>query len=469
MTFARPFATPRTLTADLEVELSHLAGRLTGRLVTPADADYDELRALTNLEYDRRPAAIVRVEATGDISEAVNFARTHGIGLGVRGGGHSIAGFSAVEGGIIVDLRTFKGVIIDPIARVGRVQGGATTADVMVPAGEVGLALSTGDVKTVGIGGLTNGGGIGWMVRKHGLTIDNLRRATVVLADGSVVTASHTESPDLFWGIRGGSGNFGIVAEFEFDFAPVRNIYGGGLVLPATPEVLRGIVDHVKDAPEDLTVINFIMQAPPAPFIPREWLGKPVVMVGICWAGDHAEGERVVAPLKALAEPVADLTGVMPYTALYQLTEAAEAPSLAAVRQYFADDMSDDGLEAIVDAIANATSPMSMVQIRSYGGAVKRVPAGETAFANRDANLFVSSMALWQDPSEDMKPHRTWSNDLYLRMRGDSAKGAYSNFVDADESRISEIWPAETYERLVALKRKYDPTNLFRFNQNVRP
>ncbi len=469
MTFAKAFTPTTVLDTEVEVELSHLASRLVGRLVTAGDADYDELRALPNIEYNRRPAAIVRVEATSDISEAVNFARTHGLGLGVRGGGHSIAGFSAVEGGIIVDLRTFRGVIIDPIARIGRVQGGATTADVMVPAGEVGLALSTGDVKTVGIGGLTNGGGIGWMVRKYGLTIDNLRRATVVLADGSVVTASPTENSDLFWGIRGGSGNFGIVAEFEFQFAPVRNIYGGGLALPATPEVLRGIVDYVKDAPDELTVINFIMQAPPAPFVPAEWVGKPVVLVGICWVGDHAEGERIVAPLKALAEPIADLTGVMPYTALYQLTEAAEAPHICAVRQFFADDMSDEGLEAIVDAIANATSPMSMVQIRSYGGAVKRVPAGETAFANRDAKLFVSSLALWDDPSADATPHRTWSDDLYQAMRPAQTKGAYSNFVDADEQRIREIWPGDTYGRLVALKRKYDPANLFRFNQNVRP
>ena len=469
MTFAKPFASTLTATSNLEAGLTDLAANLVGRLVTPADTDYDELRAIPNLGYDRRPAAIVRVEATRDISEAVNFARTYGIGLGVRGGGHSIAGFSAVEGGIIVDMRTFKGVIIDPIARVGRVQGGATTADIMIPAHEVGLALSTGDTKTVGVGGLTNGGGIGWMVRKHGLAIDNLLKATVVLADGSVVTASPTENSDLFWGIRGGSGNLGIVAEFEFQLAAVREIYGGGLVLPATAEVLRGIVDQISDAPEDLTVIAFVMQGPPAPFIPESWLGRPVAMLGICWTGEQAEGERIVGRLRDLAEPIADLTGVMPYPALYQLTEPAEVPHLNVVRQFFSDELSDEALEAVVEAIANATGPMSMVQIRNYGGAVARVPGDETAFANRDAKLFVSQLALWLDPTDDVEKHRDWATRLYNAMRPAETKGAYSNFVAADEQRISEIWPGETYDRLVALKRRYDPTNLFRFNQNIKP
>ena len=283
--------------------LAALRSRLDGQLITATDADYDDARKVVNVTVDRRPLVIVRAAHAQDVAEAVNYAREHALPLAVRSGGHSVAKHSMIEDAVVVDLSNMKRVIVDPEARTARVQAGATSGDLAGPANLHGLALSTGDTHSVGMGGLTTGGGVGFMVRKYGLAIDNLLAAQVVTARGEIVTASADEHPDLFWAIRGGGGNFGIITEFTYRLAPVGQILGGELILPATHEVLRGYLDYVVAAPDDLTTISNLMYAPPAPHVPAEAVGQPVLSILVCWTGGLEEGERALAPLRALATP----------------------------------------------------------------------------------------------------------------------------------------------------------------------
>jgi FAD/FMN-containing dehydrogenase len=289
--------------------LSALSGRISGDVIVSHDPRYDTARQVMIFSVDRRPLAIVRAANAHDVAEAVTYARAYDLPLAVRSGGHSIAGSSMIDDGIVIDLSGMKDVAIDPETRTARVGAGATSGDLAGPASMHNLALSTGDTSSVGIGGLTLGGGIGFMVRKHGLTIDNLLAAQVVTAAGEIVTVSADQHPDLFWAIRGGGGNFGIVTEFTFRLAPVSQILGGVLMLPATREVLRGYLDYAPTAPDDLTTIANLMHAPPAPFVPPDRVGTPVLMILVCWTGDLAAGERALAPLRALATPVAEAVG----------------------------------------------------------------------------------------------------------------------------------------------------------------
>ena len=281
----------------------------------------------------------------------LTFAREQDLPLAVRSGGHSLALYSVVDDALVIDLSGMKRVRIDPEQRIAYVQPGATSGDLAGPAGEHGLALSTGDTHSVGMGGLTTGGGIGFMARKYGLAIDNLLAARVVLADGSIVTASATERPDLFWAIRGGGGNFGIITEFTYRLAPVGQIYGGALILPATKEVLRGYLDYATSAPEDLTTIANLMFAPPAPFIPEDKVGSLVLIILPVWTGSIEDGEKAMAPLRALAEPVVDLVSPMPYPMIYRFTDFAAEPHGASIRSMFSDDLSDDAIDAILSAM----------------------------------------------------------------------------------------------------------------------
>ena len=450
-------------------DLQSLKNRVAGEVLTGADQGYDEARKVHDISVDRNPWVIVRAAKASDVVEAVRFARHHGLPLAVKSGGHSIAGYSAVDGSITVDLSAMRGVSIDPESRTARVEPGATSGDLAGPAHAYGLALTTGDVSTVGIGGLTIGGGIGWMVRKYGLTIDSLLSVQIVTADGRLIKASEKQHSDLFWAVRGGGGNFGIVTEFEFRMAPVGSVYGGALVLPGTREVIRGVLELADQAPDELTTINFLMQGPPAPFIPEEWLGKPVFMVIAAYAGDMEDGEKALAPFRALAEPIADLVGPIPYPVLYEFTADGAAPHAASVRQLFADYIPDEVIDGTIDAIANATSPTSMINYRILGGAMARVAPGETAFAHRDRKFFVAVIGLWFDASEDAGVHRAWTEAAFEQMRSIGV-GVYSNFLEREgEDRIHEAYPGETYRRLSEVKKQYDPANFFHFNQNIRP
>ena len=446
-----------------------LRDRLQGSLLTADDAAYEQARRTISLRSDRRPAAIVQAVCADDVASAVRFAREHGLLLAVRSGGHSLALHSVVDDALVIDLSPMKRVEIDAATQTARVEPGTTSGDLAWPAHEHGLALSTGDTRSVGMGGLTTGGGIGYLVRKHGLTIDSLLSARVVTADGRIVTASPTEHPDLFWAVRGGGGNMGVVVEFTYRLAPVSHILGGALVLPASREVVRGYLDHSLAAPDELSTLAELTKAPPAPFIPPEWVGKPVLMVLAVWSGGLEEGERALAPLRALAEPVADVVSWMPYPSIYDFTAHLAEPHGASIRMMFADDLSDESIDAMLAAAEAGTAPANLVHLRGLGGAFGRVPTDATAFAHRDRRYFVAVIAVWLDASEDPAPHERWTTALWEKVRHEG-HGAYVNFLEAEGAdRVRDAYPTRTFERLAAVKRRYDPDNLFRLNQNIPP
>lgn len=463
---SRPVASSRT---PLGEKVNALRAQLDGSLITSDEPEYDRARATVAITVNRRPLAIVRVATELDVSRAVTFAREAGVPLSVRSGGHSLGHYSVIDGAVVVDFSEMKGVRVDPVARIARVQAGATSGDLAGPANEHGLALSTGDTHSVGMGGLTTGGGIGFMVRTSGLAIDNLLSARVVLADGSIVTTSAIERPDLFWAIRGGGGNFGIITEFTFRLAPVGQVLGGDLILPATREVLRGYMEYTVNAPEELTTIAGILVAPPLPHVPEEWIGELVFWILAVWTGDPEEGEKAMAPLRALATPIADSMHLMPYPEIYKYTEHIAEPHGASIRMMFADDLSDQALDASLDAMRNTSSPFSLIQLRGLGGAMANVDANETAFAHRDRKFFYAIINVWLDPSEDKSIHAAWTNQLWEKVRHEG-NGVYVNFLEIEGTeRIRDAYPEATYARLAEIKRLYDPENLFRYNQNIPP
>jgi FAD/FMN-containing dehydrogenase len=448
--------------------IEDLRRRITGEVVTPEDAGYEDARKVQILNYNRRPSAIVRAASTEDVAEAVRFAREQGISLAVRSGGHSIPGLSMVDGVVTIDLSGMKAVRVDPATRTARVEAGATSGDVAGPAHEHGLAITTGDTSSVGMGGLVTGGGIGLMARKFGLTIDNLISATVVTADGEIRTASTFENEDLFWAIRGGGGNFGIVTEFELRLAEVDQVLGGVILLPPTREVLRGVLDYTPTAPDGLTVLMNVMHAPPAPFVPEDRVGELVIMLMVTWTGDLAEGERAIEPLRALGEPIADTIEAIPYPAIYNYTAELTERHGVVVRQMFADDFSDDAIDSVLEAMGRATSPMSLAHFRGQGGAIAKVAGDATAFAHRTQKYFVAAIAVWPDDS-DATPHEAWTDDLWQRIRPEG-NGVYVNFLaNEGEERIAQAYPETTMARLREVKTKYDPENVFRYNQNIKP
>lgn len=455
--------------AVIEDTFYALGSALHGDLLRPGDIDFDVARKVQDITVDRFPLAIVRAANADDVAAGVAFARDHALPLAVRSGGHSVAGHSMVDGALVIDLAGMKAIIIDPETRLARVGAGVTSGDLAGQAAAYGLALSTGDTASVGMGGLATGGGIGFMVRKYGLTIDSLVAVQVVTAAGEIVTASDDEHPDLFWAIRGGGGNFGIVTEFTFRLASVGQVLGGALALPASRAVLRGYLEFAAAAPDDLTMIANLMYAPPAPFIPQERVGELVLMILVCWTGSVEEGERVLAPLRALVTPVADAVWPMPYPALYQFTAQQSVPQAVAIRAMFTDDLSDAALDATLEAMARGMSPFNVVQLRCLGGAMARVADDTTAFAHRERRYFVSIIAAWMDTAEDASVHQTWVSALW-RMIRDEGCGTYVNFLQNEgTNRVHDAYPTATYARLAAVKRHYDPQNLFRLNQNIVP
>jgi FAD/FMN-containing dehydrogenase len=450
------------------LDLDTLRATLACEALTGESDGYDECRQMHDPGIDFRPGVIVRAKTADDVASAVRLAASAGLPVAVRSGGHGVSDDMFVDVPIAIDLSQMKTITIDAEKGTARVQAGVTSGELAGPAAAHGLALTTGDTSSVGLGGLTTGGGIGFMVRKFGLTIDNLISAQVVTADGNILTASETENPDLFWGVRGGAGNFGIVTEFEFQLARVNEILGGAIVFPATREVIRGYADYAPDAPEDLTMIGALTLAPPAPFMPPEWVGKPAFMVLICWTGAIAEGQKALEPLRKLATPVVDLVTPMPYPAIYMLTAVAAERHCNSVRSMFQREISDDSIDRMIAAMPNAKAMMNGVQIRGLGGAFGRVPAAATAFSDRDARYLTSIIAVWADPSEDATPHREWIRSIWDQVKHE-ASGVYVNFLETEgEERIRECY-GENIDRMVELKRKYDPANMFRFNQNIKP
>jgi FAD/FMN-containing dehydrogenase len=443
-----------------------LRTQLEGQLITRGDSSYDEERRVFFKGIDKRPLAIARVACADDVAAAVNAAREGGLELAVRSGGHSRPGYGTVDGGLVIDLSGMDGVEIDADHGTAWTGTGATAGEYTLATAAQGRATGLGDTGSVGIGGITLAGGIGFLARKTGLTIDNLLAAEVVTAEGEVVHASEDSEPDLFWAIRGGEGNFGIATRLQLRLAEVSQIVGGMLVLPASPEVITGFLEAAQAAPEELSTIANVMIAPPMPFVPDEAHGKPILMGVFAYAGPLDQGEDVLVPFRALADPLADMVRPMRYAELYEGPE--REVRFGAGTNFFADSLEPGAAEAILDQLPESTAPMSAVQLRVLGGAVARVPNDATAFAHRDRGLFVNVAAMYMDAGEK-DVHDAWANDL-ARSLGRDGKGGYVGFLgEEDEATIRAAYPGATWDRLRELKRRYDPDNLFHLNHNIPP
>jgi FAD/FMN-containing dehydrogenase len=449
------------------ISIPQLRSRLNGRVIAPDDPRYDDARKVFPGAIDRRPAVIVRVADADDVAHVVSLARESGVELAVRSGGHSGAGHGVSDGGIVLDLAAMRALDIDVGGRTAWAETGLTAGEYTAAAAAHGLATGFGDTGSVGIGGITLSGGVGYLVRKHGLTIDDLLAADVVTADGQLLRVDADTHPDLFWAIRGGGGNFGVATRFKLRLHEVDTIVGGMLLLPATPDVIAAFIAAAEGAPEELSAIVNVMPAPPLPFVRAEHHGRLVVMATLAYAGAAEAGERVLAPFRALAEPILDMVRRMPYPEIYP-PEPEDYHPVAAVRTMFLDSVDRRAAETILDGLRAATAPMAATQLRVLGGAMARVPADATAFAHRESRIMVNVVAVCERP-EELAVHESWVKSVADALRQDDA-GAYAGFLgDEGEDRIRAAYPGATWDRLAAVKARYDPANLFRLNQNIPP
>ncbi len=454
--------------ASSTISIPQLRAVLNGRVIMPEDDGYDEARTVFYGGIDRHPALIVRARDASDVSRVVRLARESNLELAVRSGGHSSAGHSTTDGGIVLDLRDMKNLEIDVERRTAWAQTGLTAGEYTAAVGAHGLATGFGDTGSVGIGGITLGGGIGYLVRKHGLTIDDLISAEIVTADGDLLRVDAENHPDLFWAIRGGGGNFGVATRFQFRLHEVDQIVGGMLVLPATPEVIASFVAEAEAAPEELSTIANVMPAPPMPFLPAEVHGQLIIMALLCYAGPTDAGERALAPFRALAEPIADMLKPMRYPEIYP-PEEADYHLVASAHTMFVETIDRSVAQTIVEYLRALRAQMAVAQIRILGGAMARVPTEATGFAHRSSPIMVNVAALYEHPDE-AAVHEPWVRALAAALRQEGDGGAYVNFLgDEGEGRVREAYPGSTFERLTEIKARYDPTNLFRLNQNIPP
>ena len=454
-------------TVSTTLSIPDLRAAITGRLFTPEDAEYDAARTVFVGGVDKHPAVIVRVADATDVARVIAVARETGLELAVRSGGHSNGAFGVSEGGIVIDLRDLRSLDIDVDGRTTWAGAGLTAGEYSKAAGAHGLATGFGDTGSVGLGGITTGGGIGYLVRKFGLTIDDLLAVEVVTAAGEILKASTEHHPDLFWAIRGGGGNFGVVTRFRFRLHDVPGIVGGMLLLPATPDVIAGFIAAAEAAPEELSTIANVMPAPPMPFVPEEHHGKLSIMALLCYAGDAEAGQQAIAPFRALATPIADMVHPMPYPEIYP-PDSDEYHPTAAVRTMFIDRVDRAVAETILEQLQGANAQMAVAQLRVLGGAMARVSNDATAFAHRKSRIMANLAAIYGDPA-DRDRLEGWVSGFADRLRQDD-HGAYVNFlgIEGDE-RVRAAYPGATWDRLVDIKRRYDPTNLFRLNQNIPP
>jgi FAD/FMN-containing dehydrogenase len=448
------------------ISIPRLRDSFDGRVTAPDDAGYDQARKVFYGKYDRRPAAIVRPADAAEVAQVVTLAADSGQELAVRSGGHSLAGHSVSEGGIVLDLSEMTALDLDLEGRTAWAQTGLTAGAYTTAVGAHGLATGFGDTASVGIGGLTLGGGVGFLVRRHGLTIDNLLAAEVVTADGRVLQVDAETHPDLFWAIRGGGGNFGVATRFRYRLHELPSIVGGMLLLPGSAEVIEALVATAEAAPEELSLIANVMVAPPMPFLPPAAHGQLVVMTLLCYAGDAEAGERAMAPFRALADPIADMVQPMPYAGLFEPADDMEVVEESA-RSLFMDGVDSRAATAIVEQLRATTAPMAVAQLRVLGGAMARVPAEATAFAHRDRRVMAGVGCVYQDAGE-RPTHEAWADGFAAALRG--GPGVYVNFLSNEgPDRAREAYPGRTWDRLVEVKRRYDPGNLFRLNQNIPP
>ena len=454
-----------------EASVDALRTDLRGPLLRYGDEGYDAARAIWNGMIDKRPGLIAQCTGVADVMAAVRFGREHDLLVAVKGGGHSVAGTALCDDGLVIDLSGIRGVHVDPVGRTARVQPGATLGDVDRETQAFGLAVPAGIVTTTGVAGLTLGGGFGWLSPKLGLTCDNLISADVVTADGELVTTSEDENSDLFWGIRGGGGNFGVVTSFNYDVHPVGPTVLAGAVVHRMADAERLLKYHrdwVAAAPPELCTIFALRWAPPVPFLPPEVHGKPIAAFFVCYQGPIDEGERVLSDLRKFGDPLADVVMPKPFMAHQSMLDAVQPPG----RNYYwksedLPELADGAIDVIVEHANAITSPHTIVPLFQLGGAVAEVDENATAYSHRTAAYAVNCNASWEDG--DPAPHVEWARDFSQALEPHSM-GVYVNFLgDEGEERARAAYGPEKYARLVDLKDRYDPTNFFRVNQNIKP
>ena len=453
--------------------LAELAPDFRGELLRPGDGGYETARRVWNGMIDRRPTLIARCTGVGDVQAAIRVAREQRLLVAVRGGGHNVAGNAVCDDGLVIDLSPLKGIFVDPASQTAHVQGGVTLGELDRETQRFRLATTGGLISTTGVAGLTLGGGLGWLARKLGTACDNLVSAQVVTAAGEIVTASESENPDLFWGLRGGGGNFGVVTTFEYRLHSVGpEVLAGAVFHPLErgEVVLRFFRDFTREAPDELTAIAQVFTAGPAPFLPPETEGKRLVAIGVCWAGDVDEGERALAPLRSFGRPVADVIGPIAYTSLQSGSDSAFP---AGRRNYwkssYLDELSDGAIAVALEHAERAPSPFSVFYFEHLEGAIGRVSPEETAFAHRSAAYDFNALAVWEDPS-DTDENVAWARVLWEAMQPHARRGVYVNNLGLEgQDRVREAYGDATYARLVELKDRYDPHNLLRLNQNIEP
>ena len=444
---------------------------LGGEVLRPGDEAYDSARRVWNGMIDRRPALIARCLGVADVQAAVRFAREHKLLVAVRGGGHNVAGNAVAEGGIVIDLSRMRAVRVDPTRRTARAESGATWGELDHEAAVHGLATTGGAVSTTGIAGLTLGGGVGWLARRFGLACDNLLSVDLVTADGRLLTASASEHADLFWGVRGGGGNFGVVTSFEYQLHPVGPVLGGMVLYPLEQAgaLARFYRDFAAGAPEELSALLLFLVAPPLPILPPHLHGASLAGVMVCYSGPLAQGQEVLRPLRAFGTPVLDRILPMPYTAMQRLLDDGSPPGLLNYwKAGFLRELSDDSVATLAEHASRTTLPGQMVEIFQFDGAVNRVGPEETAFSHRNGKFDFTAVAKWSEPA-DSERYIAWARDFYRAMEPFTTGGVYVNYLGEEgEERVKAAY-GSNYARLVALKNQYDPTNLFQLNQNIKP
>lgn len=451
-----------------DTPISELRARLSCEVIEPHNRGYDDARGVFFTGFRQRPAAIVRAAGDADVAAVVTFAREAGVELAVRSGGHSRAGYGTSDGGVVLDLSALNAVEVDTAGRTAWAQTGATAGEFTNATGEHGLATGLGDTATVGLGGITLGGGIGYFVRRHGLAIDDVLAADVVTAAGELLEVSEDSHRDLFWALRGGGGNFGVVTRLKFRLHEIDRVFGGMLMLPASADVISGLVAAAEAASEDLSLIASVLKAPPAPFIPAELHGTPIVIVQLVYPGDSAAGERAIAPVRALATPLVDMVRPLRYPEIYAGPEGVR-PGFDAGTNLLVDSLAPGAPEAILEHLETARAPFAAVQLRVLGGAMGRVPADATAFGHRGARLMLNVAAMYERAEERLE-HAEWVRTLANVLSGERPAGAYVGFLGDDgEQGARRAYPPATLRRLAEVKRTYDPGNLFRRNLNVAP
>ncbi len=455
-----------------QAKIDEFKAHFRGDVLRSGDAGYDEARQIWNAMIDRKPALIARCASPEDVVQAVKFGRAQDLLVSIRGGGHNIAGNAVSDGGLMIDLSPMKRVQVDPKARRATVEPGCTLADFDAAAQAHGLATPLGINSTTGVAGLTLGGGFGWLSRKYGMTVDNLLSADVVMADGSQLHASDTENKDLFWGLRGGGGNFGIVTRFEFQLHPVGpEVLAGLIAFPfdQARSVLTQFARFTETMPDDLNVWMVTRKAPPLPFLPQDVHGKEIVVLALCYAGDPSQGEKLIQTLRGFGTAHGEQVGVIPYTAWQQAFDPLLAPG---ARNYWKSHnfarLSDGAIDTVIEYAGMLPSPQCEIFIAAIGGQTSRVAPEAMAYSSRDANYVMNVHGRWESAAEDERGI-AWARGFFAKAKPFASSGAYINFLTEDEADRIAFAYGPTYNRLAELKKRYDPTNFFRMNQNIKP